>query len=151
MQLVSAAIFAISAVASLATTAIYDNHDSMLKAIQAQGTQIPSGTSIDTVVNYAIAFTWAVVIFFVVLDLVAAAGSFLGWRWMFWAALVLFGLSSISALTNLATLSRPATSPVPLAGLIVSEIFSLCALAMFVWMIVGLIKYGPWAMRRPGR
>jgi hypothetical protein len=151
MQLVSAALFAISAVASLVTTFIYINHDSMLKSIQASGSQLPAGTNVNDVVNAAIAFTYAVVIFFVVLDVVAAVGSYLGWRWMFWAALVLFGLSSIGALTNLRSISQPDASPVPIAGLIVTELFSLCALAMFVWMIVGLIKYGPWAMRRPGR
>jgi hypothetical protein len=151
MQLAAAAIFTISAIGSLATTFIYINHDSMLKSIQAQGSQLPSGTSVDDVVNFAIAIAYAVVIFFVVLDLVAAIGSFLGWRWMFWAALILFGLSSIGALTNLRTLSQPALSPIPVTGLIASELFSLLSVAVFVWMLVGLIKYGPWAMRKPGR
>ena len=30
-------------------------------------------------------------------------------------------------------------------------VWLLIALALFVWLIVGLIKYGPWAMRKPGR
>jgi hypothetical protein len=150
MQLATAAIFACSAVVSLATTFVYINHDSMLKSIQASGSQLPAGTNVNDVVNAAIAFTYAIVIFFVVLDVVAAIGSYLRWRWMFWAALVLFGLSSIGALTNLRSISQADSSPVPVAGLIVSEIFSLISLAMFIWMIVGLIKYGPWAMRKPG-
>lgn len=151
MQLVSAALFAISAVVSVISTAVFVNHDTMLAAIKAQGTQIPSGTDIDQVVNIALAFTWGVVIFFAVLEVVAAIGSYLGWRWMFWAALVLFGLSGISAFTNLGTLANPSRSPVPTGGLIASELFAVLSLAMFVWMLIAAFKYGPWAMKKPGR
>lgn len=151
MQLISAALFAISAVVSIISTAIFVNHDTMLKALRAQNTQLQGGTTIDDVVNIALAFTWGVVIFFAVLEAVAAVGSYFGWRWIFWAALVLFGLSGLSAFTNLSTLFNPSRSPIPVGGLILSELFSLCGLAMFVWMLLGAIRYGPWAMKRPGR
>ena len=151
MQLISAALFALSAVISVISTFIYVNHDSMLSAIKAQGTQVPPGTDIDTIVNFSIAVAYGVVIFFAVLELVAAVGSYLGWRWIFWAALVLFGLSGISAFTNLASLANPNRSAVPIAGVVVSEVFALLGLAMFVWMLIAVIRYGPWAMKRPGR
>jgi hypothetical protein len=149
MQLISAALFVLSAVGSLITTFIYVNHDSMLNAIKAQGT-LPSGTDVDSAVNVAIGITYGFVIFLAVLWLVAAVGSYLGWRWMFWAALVLYGLSAISAFTNLSTLSNPSRSPIPAPGLIVSEVFSLIGLGLFVWMLIAAIKYGPWAMKKPG-
>src|ERR1700682_853187 len=82
MQLASAALFAFEAVYSVVTSLIFINKDTMLKAIQAQGTQIPSGTSVDTIINIAIATTIAFVVFFAILELVAAAGSYLGWRWV---------------------------------------------------------------------
>jgi hypothetical protein len=149
MQLVSTGLFAISAVASVITTAIFVNHDTMLKALKAQNS-LPAGTDVETVVGVSLAITWGIVIFFAVLEVVAAVGSYLGWRWVFWAALVLFGLSGISAFTNLSTLFNASKSPVPVGGLIASEVFSLLGLAMFVWLLVGVIKYGPWAMKKPG-
>jgi hypothetical protein len=149
MQLAAAALFALEAVSSVAVTVIFVNHDTMLRALQAQGTQIPQGTSVDTVVNLAIVVTIAFVCFFAVLELVGAIGSFLGWRWMFWAALVLFGLGGLNAFTNVVTLVKPDTSPIPVAGLGVSELTAVLSLAMFVWMLVGLVKFGPWAMRKP--
>ncbi|HSS93364.1 MAG TPA: hypothetical protein VLR46_05160 [Candidatus Dormibacteraeota bacterium] len=150
MQLISAAIFAASAIGGVAVTLIFVNHDSVLRALQAQGTQVPSGTSMDTVINVTIGVTYAISIVFALLWLVAAIGSYLGWRWVFWAALILFGLSGISALTTIGSLANPDRSIIPASGLIVSEIFDVLGLAMFVWMLIAVIKYGPWAMKRPG-
>jgi len=150
MQLASGALFAFEAVYSVATSLLFINKDTMLKAIQAQGTQIPSGTSVDTIINIAIVTTIAFVVFFAVLELVAAAGSYLGWRWIFWAGLILFGLGGLGAFTNIVTLLKPATSPIPLPGVLVSELTSILNLAMFVWMLIGLIRFGPWAMKKPG-
>lgn len=150
MQLAAAGLFAIEAVYSVVTSLIFINHDTMLKAIQAQGTQVPAGTSIDTIVNVALATAIGAVIFFAILELIAAAGSYLGWRWMFWAALVLFGFGGLGALTSIGTLARPTTSPIPIGGLVVSELLSLASLGLFVWMLIGVVKYGPWAMKKPG-
>jgi hypothetical protein len=151
MQLISAALFALSAVTSIITTAIFVNHDTMVRALKAQGVQVPSTTTLDDVANISLAITWGVVIFFTVCEVVAAIGSYLGWRWVFWAALVLYGLSGISAFTNLTTLFNASKSPVPVAGLVAGELFSVLGLAMFVWMLIAVIRYGPWAMKRPGR
>src|SRR5712692_153585 len=131
MQLAAAGLFVLSAIVGVITTFAFVNHDSVLRAVQAQGTQIPAGTDIDTIINATVAFTYGVAIFFAVLDLVAAVGSFLAWRWMFWAVFVLCGLSTIG-------------------GLVVSELIAILGAALFVWMLVSLIKFGPWAMKRPG-
>lgn len=150
MQLAAAALFVVEAFYSVIVTVVFVNHDSMLKVIKAQGTQIPAGSSIDTVINIAIAGTVAVVVFFSVCELVGALGSYLGWRWMFWVALVLFGFGGLGALTNIPTLIRPETSPIPLPGELVSELLSILSLATFVWMLIGVIRFGPWAMKKPG-
>ncbi len=150
MQLASAALFALSAAGTLVTTLVSVNHDTVVKALKAQGTQIPAGTDVDTVVNITIASIVGFAVFFAILYLVAAVGSYMGWRWIFWAAIVLFGLSGIGTFTNLASMARPETSPIPVAGLIVDEIFSVLSLAMAVWMLIAAIKFGPWAMKRPG-
>src|SRR6266851_4072819 len=151
MQLLTAALFTISAISGVVITIAFVNHDSVLRVIHAQGTQIPVSTSVDTVVNITIGVTYGVAIFFSLLYLIAALGSFLGWRWMFWAALVLYGLSGITVFTNIGSFANPDRSPIPVAGLIISELFAVLGLAMFVWMLVAVIKFGPWAMKRPGR
>jgi hypothetical protein len=150
MQLAAAGLFALSAIVGVISTFAFVNHDSMLRAVHAQGTQIPTGTDIDTIINATVAFTYGVAIFFAVLDLVAAVGSYLAWRWMFWAVLVLCGLSTIGALINLRSIANADQSPVPIGGLVVSELIAILAAALFVWLLVGLVKYGPWAMKRPG-
>ncbi|HEY3195966.1 MAG TPA: hypothetical protein VGK42_12095 [Candidatus Dormibacteraeota bacterium] len=150
MQLASAGLFALSAVGTLVTTLVYVNHDTVLKALKAQGTQIPAGTDVDTVVNITIASIIGFAVFFAILYLVAAVGSYMGWRWVFWGAIILFGLSGIGAVTNLASIAKPETSPIPVPGLIVDEVFSVLSLAMAVWMLIAGIKFGPWAMKRPG-
>src|SRR3977135_258885 len=68
MQLASAALFAFEAVYSVVTSLLFINRDTMLKAIQAQGTQIPSGTSVDTIINIAIVTTSKSSSFFTVLE-----------------------------------------------------------------------------------
>jgi uncharacterized membrane protein len=150
MQLAAAGLFALSAVYSVFSTVVFVNHDSMLKALQAQGTQFPSGTDVDTVVNISIGVAIGFAVFIAVLQLVAALGSFLGWRWMFYAALVLFGLGGLSALGNITTFVAPSKSPIPLGAVAVSEVLELAAVAMFVWMLIGVVRYGPWAMKKPG-
>ena len=63
---------------------------------------------------------------------------------------MLFGLGGLSALGDIGTLMKPSTSPVPIGAVVVSELLALASLGMFVWMLVGAIKFGPWAMRKPG-
>jgi len=149
MQMAVAAYFVLTTTFSVLSTLIFINHDSLLKVMQAQG-NLPQGTDIGQVVNIALGVVYAFLVFFAILYLVAAIGSYLGWRWMFWAVLVLLGFGSIGAITNLGNFSRPNQTELPVWSIAVSEVFSLIALALFVWLIVGLVKYGPWAMKKPG-
>jgi hypothetical protein len=85
-----------------------------------------------------------------VIDLVAALGSYLGWRWMFWVALVLLAFGAIGAVTNLNTFAHPQSSPVPTWGVAIGELLSIASLALFIWLLIGAIRFGPWAMKKPG-
>ena len=150
MQLISAGLLAVSAISGVVVTIAFVNHDSVMRSIQAQGTQIPAGTDIDTIINFSLGVTWTIVILLGLLELFAALGSYLGWRWMFWGALVLFALGGLGALLNITALANSSRSTVPLGGLVWGELLDLASLAMFVWMLVAVVKYGPWAMKRPG-
>jgi hypothetical protein len=150
MQLAVAAVFALQAIYSVIVSLIFINPTNMRRVLEEQGTQIPQGSNIDTVVGISVAVGLAFVIVIALCEVVAAIGSYLGWRWMFWVALALFGLGAIGAVTNLPTLMRPETTPIPAWGVIGSELFALANLAVFVWMLIGLVRFGPWAMKRPG-
>jgi hypothetical protein len=196
MQLAAAGLFVIEAVYSVVVSLLFINPDNMRRAIlngawveaggsTMQATTLPPG-GVDTILNIAIVSTIVGVVVIAILELVAAAGSYLGWRWMFWAALVLFGFGGLGAgdplgdpppgnpYLELPTLFKravpaalakawapaagtfdgyfnlSATSPVPLPDVLVSELLSILSLAMFIWMLIGVIKFGPWAMKKPG-
>src|SRR5207247_10391000 len=98
MQLGAAALFVVAAVYSVVTTLLFVNHDTMLRALQAQGTQFPAGTDMDSSVNVPIAVSISFVICIGIVQLVAPVGSYLGSRSMFCAALLLFGPGGLRAL-----------------------------------------------------
>lgn len=150
MQLAVAGFFVVEVLFSIVTAAIFINHDSMLRVMRAQGTSIPPGTDVNAVVTVSIVLAWVVTLVFGAIELGAAVGSYLRWRWMFWVALVLLGFAAIGAATNLGSLAHPQTSPVPTWGIATSEALSIAALGLFVWMLIGAIRFGPWAMKKPG-
>jgi hypothetical protein len=150
MQLAAAGLLAVSALVGVITTLVFYNHDSVVRALHAQGTAIPAGTTEDTVVNITIGFAIALAICIAIVELVGAVGSYLGWRWVFWPVLVIFGLTAIGALFGLVGFARANSSPIGIGGLVLSELLDLLGAAMFVWLLIGLIRSGPWAMKRPG-
>ena len=149
MQLATAAIFVVSAVANTAMTVIFVSHDTTLKAILAQNQQYPAGTDVEDVVNAAMLITYVAAVFFGLLYLFIAVGSYLRWRWMFWVALVAFGLGGLGAFINLGNLAKPSESAYPFASLVIDEIGGIVSLAMFIWMLIAVVQRGPWAMRKP--
>jgi hypothetical protein len=150
MQLAVAGFFVLETAFSILTSALFINHDSMLRVMQSRGTSLPAGTDIETIINVSIVFAWVVVAVIGVIELVTALGSYLGWRWMFWVALVLLAIGAIGAVTNLSTFANPQSSPVPVWGVAISELLSIASLALFIWLLIGAIRYGPWAMKKPG-
>jgi hypothetical protein len=93
------------------------------------------------------------VLVILLLLLVGTVGSIAGWRWMFWVALIYFGFVGLSALTNLPRFFQVIRSlrPLTLASAILTETLALIVLAYFIWMMVGLRRFGPWARRKPDR
>lgn len=150
MQLAAAGLLAAVAVVTVATTLIYYNHDAVKAALHAANTQIPQGTTEDQVISITIAGAIGFAVVVALVELFGALGAFLRWRWVFWYVLVLMGLGSLSALLGLFGLFQSSTnSPLPKGVEVVNELLALGAVAMLVWMIVGVSRYGPWAMRKP--
>lgn len=143
MQLAAAALLTVEAVYFVAGTFVAVNRDTLMTALQQQNSQVPQGMTEDQFINLVSGIVYTFVIVIAVLELFGALGSFLRWRWAFWYVFVLMCLGSLSALFGIAGAFKS-------AGAAFGELLALGAVAMLVWMIVGLVRYGPWAMRRLG-
>jgi hypothetical protein len=97
---------------------------------------------------------WVSALFGVAIATVAVIGALKRWTWMFYVVLVLLGLGAISlpvdvidalggsAVSAASGFSLPAwTYWLGLASAIPST-------ALFIWMLIALVKRGPWAMRK---
>jgi hypothetical protein len=92
-----------------------------------------------------------VVLCFAAVSALMAFGSYRGWRWVFWLDLVAFGITGYDLLKEVGNLTADIQSPseMLLKGLPMF-LMSLITLALFVWMLVGLIRFGPgaWSTRK---
>jgi hypothetical protein len=81
-------------------------------------------------------------------------GAFKSWTWMYYVVLVLLGFSTISLPLNIINIfvgpSMAAAQGFSLPSWTywISVVLSIPAAALFVWMLIALIKRGPWAMTR---
>ena len=95
---------------------------------------------------------WATAIFAVVICVVAVIGALRRWTWTFWAILVLIGLGTLSLPFNLVSAllgTRYSGSyGLPTWSVWLSVAYGLPGAALFVWMLIALIRYGPWAMTK---
>jgi hypothetical protein len=149
LQLVTAAYLVIGLVYSVVTTALFLTAANMERVLRASNANL-GGDQVSQAVNLSILAAWAVVIVLAVVSLLLAVGSFLGWRWVFWVALVWLALNSVGVLSNLNALANSGTQVEPAAAVVGSLLLSLVALGLFIWFVVALVRYGPWAMRKPG-
>ncbi len=83
-----------------------------------------------------------------------AFGSYRGWRWIFWFDLVLCGLAANDGFMTLGSYTSNIQSPRDVIfGDLPMLLLGLTSLALFVWMMIGMIRFGPgaWSTRKPGR
>ena len=149
LQLVTAAYLVLGVLYSMITTALFLNTATIERTVRASGTGL-SGEQVQQAVNFSVGIVWVVVAVLAVISLLLAAGSFLGWRWAFWVTLVWLGLNSVGILSNLNAIVHAENQPLPVGVLVGSLILSAIALAIFAWCLTAAIRYGPWAMRKPG-
>jgi hypothetical protein len=131
------------------TTALFLTAANMERVLRASNANV-GGDQVSQAVNFSILAAWAVVIVLAVVSLLLAVGSFLGWRWVFWVALVWLALNSVGVLSNLNALANSGTQVEPAGVVVGSLLLSVVALGLFIWFVVALVRFGPWAMKKPG-
>jgi hypothetical protein len=149
LRMAVAALLVVNVIYSIAGAALYLNSASVERAIRASGTTLPSD-QLQQAVTISVAAGWTFILVLSAISIVLAIGSYLGWRWAFWVTLVWLAFNSVGVLTNLNSLASPRVQAQPAAVIAGSLLLSLIALALFVWMLVAAVRYGPWAMKKPG-
>jgi hypothetical protein len=98
------------------------------------------------------AFLWVGALIGVAIAVVAIIGALQRWTWIFYVILVLLGLGAVSLPFSIAGAfgASSGLNPYSLPSSVtwVSTISELLGTALFVWMLVAVIRYGPWAMPR---
>jgi hypothetical protein len=127
------------------------------QAIQRQqeqsGRPMPAGFA-DTMSSLMTGVFWASAVFGIAIAVVAIVAALRRWTWAYYAILVLLGLGLLGLPVNLAnalgggTLTAAQGLSMPVWTSWVGLGTGLVAAALFVWMVIALTRYGPWAMRR---
>jgi hypothetical protein len=92
-------------------------------------------------------FLWISAVVAVAVAAVVILGALRRWTWMFYVVLVLFGLSCLSLPGSIANAMLGPTPQNLLPSWIqwINVAFGMAAAAIFVWMLVAVFRYGPWA------
>lgn len=83
---------------------------------------------------------------------VAVVGALKRWTWMFYVVLVLLGLGVLGLPYNIITVTSRASIlnmfNMPTSLTWISIGLGTVGTALFVWMLIAVIRYGPWAMAK---
>jgi hypothetical protein len=97
---------------------------------------------------------WVGALFGVAISVVAIIGALKRWTWLYYVVLVLLGFGALSLPLNLVNLASGSavtamsSVSVPAWSLWIGVGLSIPGTALFVWMLVALVKRGPWAMKK---
>jgi hypothetical protein len=149
LRLTAAGYLVLTTLYSVVTTALYVNAPALERVQRVQHAGLSEDQLRDSA-NLGVSLGWAVVVVLGVLALLLAAGSYLGWRWAFWADLLWLVLSSFLVLTNAVALANPEAQTMPPGAIVVSLVLAAAAFVLLLWFVLAALRYGPWAMRRPG-
>jgi hypothetical protein len=99
---------------------------------------------------------WVAAILGAAIAVVAIVGALRRWTWVYYVVLILLGLgllglpvNVVNALTG-GSLNSTQGFTLPAWTLWFSIAAGVVAAALFVWMLIAMVRYGPWAMRRVG-
>lgn len=146
----SAGFLAVYTMAQLVTNTVLVDEAALERTLRATNPLLTADEVRDTArLDYAISLVLVAMITAALVVLIV--GSVRGWRWAFWLDLAALALVSLTVLTNALALANPAVQALPPAAIMVNLLIALVALFLLAWFIVAAVRYGPWAMRRPGR
>ncbi|HET9782048.1 MAG TPA: hypothetical protein VFR33_09730 [Candidatus Dormibacteraeota bacterium] len=96
---------------------------------------------------------WAGAMLGVALSVIAIVAALKRWVWAYYVILVLIGFTLAGSVFNLINLAvggalTAAEPQPPVLTRIVAYVFTPIDVLLFVWMLIALIRRGPWAMRR---
>ena len=94
---------------------------------------------------------WVAALFSLALAVVAVIGAFERWTWVYYVVLIFLGLGAISlplAVVDALGGSAITGASMPTWTYWVGVLTDIPGTALFVWMLVALVKRGPWAMRK---
>jgi hypothetical protein len=95
---------------------------------------------------------WVAAAIGVAISAVIVIGAIKRWTWMFYVVLVFLGLGTLSLPFNVAGAATGSSAMnvynLPNWLTWISIAVGLPGAALFVWMLIGVIRYGPWAMAR---
>ena len=121
--------------------------------LQPTARPLPAGF-IETLTSLVTVGLWVSAFIGVAISVLVIVGAYRRWTWMYYVVLVLLGFNTISLpLTVINIFAGPTISSaqgfsLPTWTYWISVVLAIPAAALFVWMLVALIKRGPWAMTR---
>jgi hypothetical protein len=103
---------------------------------------------------------WVSALFGLVIAVVVVVGALQRWTWMYYVVLVLLGFGALSLPVDVvdamggSAVSAASGFSLPAWTYWLGLVSAIPSTALFIWMLVALVKRGPWAMRkvspRPG-
>jgi hypothetical protein len=148
MQRVTVAYLLLAALVEVVTNALFETRPAIERSLRAASPQL-AGDQLQRSVSVGYEAGWLVVAAVVLGAAGLAYATWRGWRWAFWADLVVLAVGAVQVFTNAVALTSPATQTQPPAAIAVDLVLSLLALSLLVWFVLAAARHGPWAMRRP--
>ena len=114
----------------------------------------PSADFMNAMTSMMGGLLWVAAIFGLAIAAVAVVGALNRWTWIYYAVLILLGLGAISLPLDLVNgVGGPAVTGAPGFSMPSWTYWLGVATAipdagLFIWMLVALVKRGPWAMRK---
>jgi hypothetical protein len=135
-------------------TQMIDQSIQQQQQLYPQATPLPSDFT-STMSTMFTGVLWFAAVFTFVLYAAGVVGVIKRWTWIYYVILGLFGLGLIGLPINLLNAATgqlmsggPSGFNLPSWFLYLSVFFGLVQAAIFVWMLIAQVKFGPWAMRK---
>jgi hypothetical protein len=118
------------------------------------GASPPPVDFVNTMTSFVGGALWAAAVFGLAVAVVAVIGALRRWTWVYYVVLVFLGLGTISlpldVVDALGGSSISSASGFTMPGWFywVGLLSAIPSTALFIWMLVALVRRGPWAMRK---